>query len=66
MPNLFTATTSKRLNIHERTKAGAQRVDKVEQSLQNCVEENTALTGCLIYKTSDNPMWRGFGIDAMT
>jgi hypothetical protein len=30
-------------------KAGAQRVDKTEQFIQNCVEENTALTGCLPY-----------------
>ena len=62
MPHIFKATTSKRLNIEDRKKAGAQRVDKIEQFLQNCVEENIALTGCLIYRTSDNPIWRGFGM----
>ena len=63
MPTIFRATTSKRLNSDHRAKAGTQqRVDKIEEFIQNSVEENIALTGCLVYRSSDKPTWRGFGM----
>ena len=62
MPTHFTAGTTFTLNSQVRREEGARRVEKIEQLILTCVENNSAITGCFVYKTSDAPQWHGFGM----